>query len=213
MKMLKLSLKSKLNPYSRKLHKAEISLIIGVVCAMALGAWLDSQQDALAEDMIRLHVVANSNSEFDQNLKYDVRDQILLETQEFYKTGLTATEVEELFLLNLEAFVLAGESVSQGQTVSARLTDLWFPTKEYDTFSLPAGEYRALEITLGEGEGENWWCVAYPPLCVGAVSQTMEEIVEAGNFTEYEMQMVTGESYVLKFKSIELWENLKKKLS
>ena len=90
--------------------------------------------------------------------------------------------------------------------VTAQLTDCWFPTKEYEGFALPAGTYTALRVTIGEGQGQNWWCVAFPPLCLGAASETVDQALEAGYFTENQGALVTGdgEGYVLKFKAMEL---------
>lgn len=202
------NLKSRMNPYHRKCHPWELSLVFGLIFSCIFGSWLGKEQDELAEGVIRLHVVANSNSEYDQQLKYDVRDEILLQAEQLYSEGLSAEEMEAVFVAHLEEFVRAGSAVSGGQEVVAQVTDLYFPTKSYEDFSFPAGEYRALEVTLGEGDGENWWCVAYPPLCVGAASQTIDQAVEAGNFSQSEKELISGD-YILKFKAIEIFEEMK----
>ena len=90
--------------------------------------------------------------------------------------------------------------------MSASLEECWFPTKEYDGFALPAGNYTALRVIIGEGKGQNWWCVAFPPLCLGAASETVDQALEAGYFTPEQGALVTGggEGYVLKFKAMEL---------
>ena len=90
--------------------------------------------------------------------------------------------------------------------VTASLTRCWFPTKAYNGFALPAGEYEALRIVIGAGEGHNWWCVAFPPLCTGAASETVDTARAAGLFTDGQARLVTGDGggYVLKFKSMEL---------
>ena len=95
--------------------------------------------------------------------------------------------------------------------VTASITRCWFPTKEYDGFALPAGEYTALRVVIGEGKGQNWWCVAFPPLCLGAASETVDDAVSAGLFTQEQGALMTRESqeYVLKFKALELWDELK----
>ena len=98
--------------------------------------------------------------------------------------------------------------------MTAQLTECWFPTKEYEEFALPAGTYTALRIVIGEGEGQNWWCVAFPPLCLGAASQSVEEATQAGYFDADQTALITGESegYVLKFKGMELLGELKRVL-
>ena len=80
--------------------------------------------------------------------------------------------------------------------------DVWFPTKEYEDFALPAGEYTALRIVIGEGGGQNWWCVVFPPLCLGSVSETTAETAASAGFSEDEISLITGENegYVVKFK-------------
>ena len=108
----------------------------------------------------------------------------------------------------LGVLAAAGRAVVEEQgydyPVTAQLTDCWFPTKEYEGFALPAGNYTALRVTIGEGKGQNWWCVAFPPLCLGAASETVEQALEAGYFTPDQGALVTGEGYVLKFKALEL---------
>ena len=111
---------------------------------------------------------------------------------------------------HLNTLAAAGLAVVEEQgydyPVSARLEDCWFPTKEYEDFALPAGNYTALRVTIGEGKGQNWWCVAFPPLCLGAASETVDQALEAGYFTPDQGALVTGdgEQYVLKFKAMEL---------
>ncbi len=187
----------------------ELSLALGLAFTLYTSSYLETEQENLAEGMIRLHVVANSDSDFDQNLKLQVRDAVLAQAESLYESGISPEEAVDLFENALESLENAGKSVSQGYEISAEVTDLWFPTKYYDNFALPAGEYTALHIKIGEGAGENWWCVAYPPLCLGAVSETLEEAVESGNFTQSEQDLITGNGYVLKFKSMELLQNVK----
>ena len=97
--------------------------------------------------------------------------------------------------------------------MTARLERCWFPTKEYDGFALPAGEYTALRVVIGEGQGQNWWCVAFPPLCLEAASETEDEAAAAGYFSPGQAALITEEDrgYVLKFRAMELlgeWKGL-----
>ena len=96
---------------------------------------------------------------------------------------------------------------------TAQLTRCWFPTKTYDGFALPAGEYEALRVVIGDGRGQNWWCVAFPPLCLEAASETVDEAAAAGYFSPGQAALITEEDrgYVLKFKAMELlgeWKGL-----
>lgn len=199
-----------------KLKKWEVALLSGVLMAALMGAYLDREQAALADSVIRLHVIANSDSEADQALKLQVRDRILEEAAALYPPGADLQQARRSMEDNLSLLAQAGRDVVEEQgydyPVSASLERTWFPTKQYTDFALPAGKYTALRIVVGEGKGENWWCVAFPPLCLGSVSETVDEAAQAGNFTRGQAALITGESggYVVKFKAMELWEEFKK---
>ncbi len=184
----------------------EAALLFGMGFALLTGTWLTGQQKALAGQMVRLHVVAASDSEEDQAVKLRVRDAVLEEVGPWLEGAADRQEALELLSQNLPALAQIGaEVVGEGVEVTASIEeDAWFPTKEYEDFALPAGRYAALRITLGEGAGHNWWCVVFPPLCLGSVSETVAE--RAGSFSEGQVRLVTGESegYVVKFKAIEL---------
>jgi stage II sporulation protein R len=194
----------------QKLRIWEAALLLGVLCAAGACTWLSRERQELADSVIRFHVIANSDSAEDQALKLQVRDRVLAQTQEFYPENATRDEAEAALQAHLALLEETGRQVVAEQgydyPVSARLEECWFPTKEYDGFSLPAGNYTALRIVIGEGTGQNWWCVAFPPLCLGAASETVEEAAAAGYFSAEQAALVTeeNEGYVLKFKSLEL---------
>ena len=98
--------------------------------------------------------------------------------------------------------------------VETRLEPVEFPLKTYSGFRLPAGEYLALRVLIGEAEGQNWWCVVFPPLCTAAASDVPTVALDAG-LTDQEVALITeaDEGYILKFKSVELWQTLKAKLA
>ena len=194
----------------RKLKTWEIALMLGVLIAIVAGSWLGREQRELADSVIRFHVIANSDSEEDQTLKLAVRDRVLAQAEELYPEDATLAEAQAALEGHLSALAAAGQAVVEEQgfdyPVTAQLTDCWFPTKEYEGFALPAGNYTALRVVIGEGKGQNWWCVAFPPLCLGAASETVDQALEAGYFTPDQGALVTGdgEQYVLKFKAMEL---------
>ena len=200
---------------SQKLYKWEIALFCGFVIAQVWGGGVAREQAELADRVIRIHVIANSDTVEDQNLKLTVRDAVLEQVAQLGASAETTGELETLLSGQLPELEKAGEEVLRANgcpyTVTAALTDCWFPTKEYQGFSFPAGEYRALKLTIGAGEGQNWWCVAFPPLCVGASSRSVEEAVEIGYFTQEQGALLTGagEEYVLRFKCMELLGTLK----
>ncbi len=194
----------------RKLKRWEIALLAGGICALLAGFWLGEAQRDLAGRVIRFHVLANSDSRSDQALKLQVRDAVLERTEEFYPEGADLETARAALSDHLGELARTGQAVVEAAgydyPVSASLEQCWFPTKEYEDFALPAGEYTALRIVIGEGEGQNWWCVAFPPLCLGAASDTVDEAAAAGYFSPDQAALITQEDqgYVLKFKSLEL---------
>ena len=200
---------------SKTLRRWELALLLGVACAALLGVWLDGAQAALSDQVIRLHVLANSDSQADQELKLAVRDRVLERAEGLYPQDATLEQAREILEDNLDELAAAGQQVvdeaGRDYPVTARLEECWFPTKEYGDFALPAGEYTALRVVIGEGEGQNWWCVAFPPLCLGAATESVEEATAAGLFTEDQAGLMTreNEGYVLKFKSLELLGQLR----
>lgn len=201
---------------AKKLKRLEIALLIGLAVFLASGALALRTQDDLADKVVRLHVLANSDSEEDQALKLRVRDVVLERATELLRQSADRGEAEGLLrgqLLELEH--IAAEEIracGYDYPVTAQLTNTEFPTKVYDGFTLPAGEYLALRIVIGEGGGQNWWCVVFPPLCTAASADVPASALAAG-FSEEEIGLITEENqgYVLKFKAVEFWEELQKK--
>ncbi|MGN1003614.1 MAG: stage II sporulation protein R [Oscillospiraceae bacterium] len=198
-----------------QLHWWELTLLLGFAAALLLGLWLEREQSDLADSVLRLHVLANSDSEADQALKLKVRDRVLAEAEAILPDGTTLEEAERMLEENLPRLAAAGAEVVAREgydyPVSASLEETWFPTKEYEDFSLPAGRYQALRVVIGEGEGQNWWCVVFPPLCLGSISESTQEIALESGLSEQQVSLLTGESegYVVKFKALELWEKIK----
>ena len=194
----------------RKLKTWEVALMLGVLTAVVTAGWLGREQRELAGSVIRFHVVANSDSAEDQKLKLAVRDRVLARVEELYPQDATLAQAQAALEGNLNLLAAAGREVVEEQgydyPVAASLEERWFPTREYEGFALPAGNYTALRLTIGEGKGQNWWCVAFPPLCLGAASETVDQALEAGHFTLDQGALVTGDGggYVLKFKAMEL---------
>ena len=201
---------------NNKLRRWEAALLAGVAVALLVGVWLDGEQAALADKVIRLHVIANSDSEADQALKLEVRDRILAEAAGAFSGSHDVNEAAAAIQRALPQLEETGAQVVRAAgyhySVTATLEDnVWFPTKEYADFALPQGSYHALRIVIGEGEGRNWWCVVFPPLCLGAVTETTEETAALGALSGDDVALMTGEDegYVVKFKAIELWEEVK----
>lgn len=168
----------------------------------------------LPEEVLRLHVVANSDSPEDQAVKLKVRDAVLREAAEWCAPADSMEQASAALCVHLESLRKAAEKVlrSEGaeEKVTAQMTDMYFTTRQYEDFALPAGKYRTLRITIGEGRGKNWWCVVFPALCLPAAEP--REDVLAGLPDSQRDIVEQPEKYKVKFKAVELWEELKKLL-
>lgn len=190
-------------------------LALFVACLVCTALWAEATQVRLASQVIRLHVLANSDSEEDQALKLEVRDRVL-ETTSALLAGETEPQAAAVLLdqhLDDIAQSAAQEISAQGHDdrVEVRLEQTWFPTRQYQGISLPAGNYLALRVLIGAAEGHNWWCVVFPNLCLPAVS---ERALEASTLTPGQISLLQEEetSYVFRFKALELWQSLKHRL-
>ena len=187
----------------------KIRIIAWVLCVFAAAYvlfGLDSlllQRD-IAEKTIRLHVVANSDSEEDQTQKLEVRDAVLGEVENLTKNCTSAGEAGRVLEKNLNRIRLAAQKVSP-YDISVSLKEEAFDTRRYDTFTLPAGTYPSLRVQIGEARGHNWWCVVFPSLCTAATCSGVEEYAQAGGFDETETRLITGgeETYCFRFKTLE----------
>lgn len=194
-------------------RKHTVLLVLAALAAVTatLFAVLQQEQAALAEKLIRLHVVANSDSEADQTLKLQVRDAVLAVTEPLVAE---AADPKAALAASLPEIQSAAESCllehGSSDDVTVTLGREKFPTRVYDTFSLPAGVYTALRVTIGTGEGHNWWCVVFPSICLRAASEDLESAAAAAGFTDQEVKLITedGGGYVLKFKTLELLQKL-----
>ena len=178
-------------------------------------AVLQTEQQKLSEKLIRLHVVANSDSAHDQQIKLRVRDAILEKTQPLLQgaddpRGALEAHLDEI----AQAAQTCLSELGEDAPVRVRLGKELFPTREYETFALPAGVYESLRVTIGEGEGHNWWCVIFPSLCVPATADGFAEAAAAGGFTTGEIRLLTqaDPAYTVKFRSLELLQALKSRL-
>lgn len=199
------------------MKKRIISLVllgISVLTVTACAA-LQAQSQRMAEKIIRLHVVANSDSDVDQAVKLRVRDAVLREAQNVLSDASDAKQAITAQLPALEAAANAElRRQGSGDTACVSFRRELFPTRDYDTFSLPSGVYQSLRVTIGEGAGHNWWCVIFPSLCVPATADGFADAAAAGGFSDAEIGLMTraNGAYTVKFRSLELLQALKKYL-
>ncbi|MCX7614954.1 MAG: stage II sporulation protein R [Clostridiales bacterium] len=201
-----------------QLRTLEKALIIGVLTAVALCGFSVSAQNSVSGKLIRLHVKANSDSEYDQALKLKVRDAVLSEIEDKIKDKDLPSAREELKKMLPEIEKTAEEVIKKNNAdypVKATLAIQYFPTRKYESFSLPAGNYESLYIKIGSAAGRNWWCVVFPPLCMAASEGVeVENAAEAAGFTKNDVNYITedGSGYKVKFKVAEIYGELKHKI-
>ena len=180
-----------------------------MLCAFALtllaACWAQGRQRMLADGLIRLHVIAADDSESEQALKLRVRDAVLAFLEPRLDGAADADEAAETVRASLEEIRLAAESASEGRSVAVTLGQERYPLRQYEGFALPAGRYCSLRVTLGAGEGHNWWCVVFPPLCLR--SAETPAVRSAMNVDDLHL-IRQDEGYELRFRVLELWGEL-----
>lgn len=170
-----------------------------------------AQCEDIPSRVLRLHVLANSDSSEDQALKLRVRDRILQESAGMLDGIENKAGAEQRIRAVLPQLQRAAkaEIAAQGYDypVTVALERTYFPTREYEQVTLPAGTYEALRVCIGEAKGRNWWCVLFPPMCLPAAEepQELEDVLDA-----QQLQIVEGKNhYIIKFKTLEYYEQLK----
>ncbi len=184
-----------------------LSIISGILLTSGV-VYSQKVQRGISSEIIRLHVLANSNSPSDQALKLKVRDRILKEGEHLFENASSKAECSRILNENMPLLQAAAEDeiLKGGYSYNAKLSrgNYFFPMKTYENFALPAGEYDALKIEIGNGEGENWWCVMFPPLCF------VDAAVDEGFGTllsEEEMALISsGDGVNIKFKIVDFFQ-------
>ena len=162
----------------------------------------------ISDEVFRLHILANSDNEEDQNLKLKVRDRVLEYTETLFKNAGSKEEAESIISDNLQNIsnVAYAEVIDNGYDykVKAEITNMYFTTRYYENYTLPSGMYDALRITIGSGKGHNWWCVMYPSICISTEEEQDKKAKEVFDTTQYDI--VKNEKYQYKFKVVEIFE-------
>ncbi len=191
------------------LKKTEFAVLIGLVVTIIFSSLTAFAKDCenMSESILRLHVIAHDDSGREQNLKLLVRDEILKTGGEIFKTARDKTSAKELVFKNREKLEQAGEKIlrenGSNHDVKIELCEMFFSTKTYENFAMPAGVYDAVRVTIGKGEGKNWWCVMFPPMCLSACTDLDAALGEDG-----EAFLEKSPKYVAKFKVLEWIEKL-----
>ena len=191
-----------------------------IICAFS---YVNAVSTNIQESVFRLHVIANSDSPEDQNLKYTVRDAVLEYINLKSESASSKNEVIAIASENIDKIQkIAQETIyKNGFNYSVKLSigNFSFPTKTYGDISFPAGFYDALKIEIGEAKGQNWWCVMFPPLCFVDVTsgivpeESKETIKENLSQEEYDLLSKNNNEINFKFKIIEMFQNISIKLA
>lgn len=188
-----------------KLKIWELSLLAALAITLCIGTWAQGRQQAISSSLVRLHIIAVSDEPEEQALKLRVRDSVLEYLTPVLENAQDSTEAREIIRRELGSIRTVAQESSEGRAVTVTLGQEYYPTREYGSFSLPAGRYESLRITLGAGEGHNWWCVVFPPLCVSAAGQ--DRALDAMNGGDRAL-ITEADGYELRFRIVELWGEL-----
>ena len=180
----------------------ELSLLLALCFSLCLGTWAQAKQTTLSSELVRLHVSAVSDDEYEQALKLRVRDEVLAYISPKLDGVKSAHDAQKIISAELDGIRAAAETAAEGRSVLVTLSEEYYPTRNYEKFSLPAGRYQSLRVILGEGKGHNWWCVVFPPLCISAAEQ--EQAVESMS-DDMKGIVTEDEGYEYKFRILELW--------
>lgn len=193
------------------MRRLDLAMIIGLAVSVLMSniAAFGQECDLVRSNVVRLHIMANSNSIADQKIKLQVRDRILADVGGVFTEPQNQQDAKKAAEQALPDIVEAAEKELRENgvhaSVKAELTRMYFTTREYGDISLPAGIYDAVRVTIGSGEGKNWWCVIYPPICVAPAMAPQSEALE-------EIKLLNNEPlFKPKLAIVELFEQMKEK--
>lgn len=197
------------------------AIVCGLFFLLGVIIWagwdLASDAKAIYDGTIRLHVIAASDSKEDQALKLIVRDALLEKITTLTAEATDKESGEALIMEHLDELEsiaqVALETAGSSDSVKVALTTEYYPTREYDSICLPAGEYTSLQVKIGAAEGNNWWCVLFPPVCTSS-SKAEEAMAETG-FTKNQIRLLTEEEdpqYTVRFRIVEEFAKLRRSL-
>ena len=183
----------------------EKAMLLALSFSLCAGVWAQGRQESISSSLLRLHVLAHSDAAEEQSLKLEVRDAVLEYISPRLEGAQTVAQAREIIRTELDNIGLAAADAARGRKVSVSLDRENYPTKAYEGFRLPAGNYESLRVVLGEGAGQNWWCIVFPPVCLSAVQS--EPVAAVMNRDDYAL-VSSREGWELRFKTVEIWGEL-----
>ncbi|HOA33093.1 MAG: stage II sporulation protein R [Clostridiales bacterium] len=210
---------SAFNKSASKLSKngfvqAAVIVLILISCIISTAAFSTNCKE-VRDNVLRLHILANSDSEEDQALKLKIRDKLLTEGADIFAGAEDADSAAEKIAAAAERLETLAEDTARemgyNYDVKVELTEEYFDTRSYEDKTLPAGKYRAVKVIIGSGEGKNWWCVMFPPLCLPAAEEhddkdvKIDAILTSGGARLIEK----NPKFEVRFKIVEIYEKIK----
>ena len=197
-----------------KLKAIDISVFITLIICIIATVSFENDCKGIREEVLRLHVIANSDEDYDQELKLKVRDAVLRSGEEVFSGSediiSAESEIADKKDVILHSAIEAIRNLGYDYDVKIELARSYFPTRTYDNLTLPAGYYKAVRIIIGEGKGKNWWCIMFPPLCMP--SATKKDEIISDFLSDEEMDIVTSDpDYEVRFWIVEKYYELKNK--
>ena len=198
--------------------KQLITTVTVIICAVMLLAVMPTESEAeIYEDTLRLHILANSDSTHDQEIKLEIRDRILKkyskELSSYGSIDEAKTRMTELLAdvkRDVDSWLY---EMGEEHECEVMLGEEWYDTREYEEFTLPKGYYSSLRVIIGEGDGRNWWCVMFPPKCLDIATENAPPDDGIVDYTKEEIKLITSKGYNVKFKLLELISDAARKLS
>ncbi len=200
----------------KKNLKIQLSILLSlIICFVGNISSFSNQCDGIRDKMLRMHVIANSDSTEDQNIKLKVRDAVLLKGKEIFDGSVTVDEALDKISPHIDMLEVTAKEViiNEGFDYDVQVTvqKEYFKTRTYDnSVTLPAGYYTAVKVVIGEGKGQNWWCIMFPPMCLPAAEAECN-IEDVLNYNENNI-VSSGNKYKFKFKIVEICEEFYKKI-
>ncbi len=191
----------------KNLKAWEVALLMALCLTLCVGLWAQKKQGELASQVVRLHVLAVDDSDYEQALKLRVRDAVLADLAPALEGVTDRDAAREILAGRLQEIAETAADAAEGRKVSVSLGPESYPLRRYEGFVLPAGTYESLRVVLGEGEGHNWWCVVFPPLCLSAADAgRVQSVMKPDDFA-----LISEEDgYELRFRIVELWGELQR---
>ena len=200
----------------KKIRIAEISIVVALIISMMTSiVSFGVECNEIRKDVLRLHILANSDSEADQLVKLKVRDVLLNSGESLFSGNIDINTAEECLNLEKENLIKAANKVLDDNGFNYKtqiyIVEEYFATRTYENFTLPAGKYKSLKVVLGKGEGYNWWCVMFPPLCLPAASENTNLDIVLG---ESSAKLIQNKGrYKMQFKIVEIFEKIRAKMT